>query len=75
MLRNWLVGFYISEYELKGEDRAEYGKNLLTGIAQKCKIISGMSERNIYLFSAFYKNLSKRILYFFGYILFSRILQ
>jgi hypothetical protein len=25
-LRNWLIGAYISEYELQGQDRAAYGK-------------------------------------------------
>jgi hypothetical protein len=24
-LRNWLIGFYIEEYQLKGSDRGEYG--------------------------------------------------
>jgi len=24
-LRNWSIGMYISQYELQGEDRAEYG--------------------------------------------------
>lgn len=54
-LRNWLIGFYISEYELNGNDRAEYGKNLYKEIARKCKDIPGMSERNLYWFSTFYK--------------------
>lgn len=54
-LRNWLIGFYISEYELNGKDRAEYGKNLYKEIAKKCKHIAGLSERNLYWFSTFYK--------------------
>lgn len=54
-LRNWLIGFYISEYELNGNDRAEYGKNLYKEIARKCRDIPGMSERNLYWFSTFYK--------------------
>ena len=28
-LRNGLIGFYIVEFEQKGEDRAQYGTNLL----------------------------------------------
>ena len=28
-LRNWLIGAYIAEYELRGTDRASYGENLL----------------------------------------------
>lgn len=54
-MRNWRIGFYISEYELNGNDRAEYGKNLYKEIARKCKDIAGLSERNLYWFSTFYK--------------------
>lgn len=32
-LRNWLVGFYIVEFEQKGEDRASYGSQLLHNLA------------------------------------------
>jgi type I restriction enzyme, R subunit len=32
-LRNWLIGAYISEYELRGADRASYGENLLSELA------------------------------------------
>ncbi len=28
-MRNWLVGYYIVEFEQHGEDRAQYGQNLL----------------------------------------------
>ncbi|PZU91369.1 MAG: hypothetical protein DI529_00835 [Chryseobacterium sp.] len=58
-LRNWLIGFYISEYELNGNNRAEYGKNLYKEIAKKCKNIAGLSERNLYWFSTFYKTYQK----------------
>lgn len=33
--RNWIIGYYLVEYEQKGEDRAKYGERLLTEIAQK----------------------------------------
>ncbi len=32
-VRNWLVGFYIVEYEQHGTDRAEYGEKLFKRIA------------------------------------------
>jgi hypothetical protein len=32
-LRNWLIGCYIAEYELRGADRAQYGKKLLAKLA------------------------------------------
>jgi hypothetical protein len=28
-LRNWLIGYYIVEFEQNGEDRAKYGESLL----------------------------------------------
>ena len=33
--RNWLVGYYILEYEQHGEDRAKYGGKLLKSLAQR----------------------------------------
>jgi len=32
-LRNWMVGFFIKEYEQHGEDRAEYGARLVERLA------------------------------------------
>lgn len=37
-LRNWLIGYYIVEFEQKGEDRASYGTELLNKLALKIKI-------------------------------------
>lgn len=36
-LRNWIIGFYIQEYEQKGSDRAMYGEKLLTRLAEQLK--------------------------------------
>ena len=33
--RNWLVGYYIVEYEQHGEDRAKYGEKLINRLAKK----------------------------------------
>jgi len=33
-VRNWLIGYYIVEYEQKGEDRAQYGERLLDSIVK-----------------------------------------
>ena len=32
-LRNWLIGCYIAEYELNGEDRAAYGEKVLSELS------------------------------------------
>lgn len=37
-LRNWLIGFYIVEFEQEGEDRAAYGSGLLNRLALEIKI-------------------------------------
>lgn len=37
-LRNWLFGYYIVEFEQNGEDRAQYGKQLLVNLAKQLSI-------------------------------------
>ena len=32
--RNWLVGYYVTEYEQAGQDRAAYGQQLLRELAR-----------------------------------------
>ncbi len=38
---NWQTGKYIVEYELKGKDRAEYGKHLLMNLSKDLTIRNG----------------------------------
>ena len=52
-MRNWLIGFYIAEFEQRGEDRAQYGEQLLQRLAEKLNQES-MSYRNLKLFRQFY---------------------
>jgi predicted nuclease of restriction endonuclease-like (RecB) superfamily len=55
-LRNWLIGYYIVEFEQKGKDRAQYGKNLL----QKIEIrfakqnIKGLAATELSRYRQFY---------------------
>lgn len=46
-MRNWLIGFYIVEYEQKGEDRAKYGEALLKRLENDLKNsgIKNLTER------------------------------
>lgn len=37
-VRNWLIGFYIVEFEQNGEDRAKYGGFLLKNLEQKINL-------------------------------------
>ena len=53
VIRNWLFGWYIVEFEQGGSDRAEYGANLLKKIAAQLKI-KGCSERSLALCCKFY---------------------
>lgn len=52
-LRNWLVGFYIVEYEQNGDDRAKYGQQLLNSLANEISI-KGLGETNLKLCRQFY---------------------
>ncbi len=52
-MRNWLVGYYIVEFEQNGEDRAVYGSNLLENISQHIKI-KGLGQTNLKLCRQFY---------------------
>ena len=42
-LRNWAIGYYIVEYEQDGNDRADYGKNLLKKLEKQISE-KGMNE-------------------------------
>ena len=53
-IRNWLFGFYIVEFEQKGEDRAKYGDDLLSKISKSAEI-KGLSVTNLRLFRQFYR--------------------
>jgi len=55
-LRNWFFGYYISEYELNGADRAAYGAKLFKEIAFRLERngYKQIRERHLYLCKDFY---------------------
>ncbi|MBR6458692.1 MAG: DUF1016 family protein [Actinomycetaceae bacterium] len=55
--RNWLLGRRIAEEELKGEDRAEYGLEVINTLAQQLteEYGKGFDRTNLYWFLRFYK--------------------
>jgi len=55
-IRNWLIGYYIVEYEQNGEDRAEYGAKLLPNLAVKLEHIKGLDERSLRSMRKFYQS-------------------
>jgi predicted nuclease of restriction endonuclease-like (RecB) superfamily len=55
--RNWLIGYRIAEEELEGENRAEYGANIINKLSKELsdKYGKGFTKSNLYSFYSFYK--------------------
>ena len=55
--RNWLLGKRIAEEELRGENRAEYGKEIVKRLADLLTNLygKGFTKSNLYQFVQFYK--------------------
>ena len=55
-LRNWVIGFYIAEFELRGADRSAYGERLLTELSKalSSRRISNTGRRQLYHYRSFY---------------------
>ncbi len=51
--RNWLVGYYIVEFEQQGEDRAKYGEKLLNRLAKSINK-KGFEPRTLRLYRRLY---------------------
>jgi predicted nuclease of restriction endonuclease-like (RecB) superfamily len=56
VLRNWLIGAYLIEFEQNGEDRAKYGAGLLKRVAAdlKTRDVSGCAVRMLERMRIFY---------------------
>ncbi len=54
-LRNWIIGFYIVEYELRGSDRAKYGEKLIEVLARSLSDIPRTQKRELNRYRLFYK--------------------
>lgn len=56
VIRNWLIGYFMVNFEQQGADRATYGEKLLPRISAELskKKIKGMSVTNLKLFRSFY---------------------
>ncbi|SFL91119.1 Predicted nuclease of restriction endonuclease-like (RecB) superfamily, DUF1016 family [Desulfomicrobium norvegicum] len=57
VVRNWLFGYYIAEFEQLGADRAQYGVRLLGNLADRLKPlkIKGTSATRLKLYRSFYR--------------------
>ncbi len=56
--RNWLIGYRIAEEELKGNDRADYGIEVIKKLSKELtkEYGKGFDRSNLYRFLSFYKN-------------------
>ena len=56
-LRNWMIGLYIAEFELRGADRANYGDQLFSALAKQLTSlkVSNSNRRQLYRYLRFYK--------------------
>ena len=59
--RNWLIGYRIAEEELKGNDRADYGLEIIKKLSKELtkQYGKGFDRSNLYRFLSFYKNFPK----------------
>jgi hypothetical protein len=55
-VRNWLIGYYLVEYEQNGEDRATYGERFMERTSARLKSTKGMTISNLKNFRQFYLN-------------------
>lgn len=55
--RNWLIGYRIAEEELAGEERAEYGAEVIKKLSRELtkRYGKGYTKTNLYSFYRFYK--------------------
>ncbi|MCF0105981.1 MAG: DUF1016 domain-containing protein [Holdemanella sp.] len=55
--RNWLIGYRIAEEELAGENRSEYGANVIDKLSKELTAIygKGFDRSNLYHYLKFYK--------------------
>lgn len=53
--RNWLIGYRIAEEDLNGDDRAEYGLNVIKRLSKELTKIygKGFTKTNLYSFYSF----------------------
>jgi predicted nuclease of restriction endonuclease-like (RecB) superfamily len=64
-VRNWLIGFYLVEFEQNGDDRAIHGQRIMERTAQRLRHVKGMTIANLFNF----RNLYLSYRWFSGYVL------
>jgi hypothetical protein len=56
-LRNWLIGAYVAEFELHGEDRAAYGDGLFSQLSERLtsRGVPNCGKSRLYRYRDFYR--------------------
>jgi predicted nuclease of restriction endonuclease-like (RecB) superfamily len=56
-MRNWLIGHYIAEYEMRGSDRAQYGETVMQRLADRLTDlkVSACEKRRLYQYLRFFQ--------------------
>lgn len=56
VVRNWLIGYHIVEYEQNGDDRAKYGRRLIKSLSESLgrKGVKGVSSSSLKQIRSFY---------------------
>ena len=56
-IRNWLIGYYIAEYELRGSDRAQYGEMVLQRLSDRLTAlnVSSCDKRRLEQYLQFHR--------------------
>lgn len=56
-LRNWMIGYYIDAFELRGSDRADYGDQLFTRLSNELTSVnlSNCNKRQLYRYLQFFR--------------------
>ena len=59
--RNWLIGYRIAQEELKGQDRAEYGAQVIKQLSIELTELygKGFTKSNLYSYCLFYKSFTE----------------
>ena len=74
-IRNWLIGYYIVEFEQNGEDRAEYGRKFMENTAKRLAHVRGMAVSNLKNFRQFYLTYQRFLPYMMNQTVFFQIRQ
>jgi hypothetical protein len=56
-LRNWMIGYYIDAFELRGSDRADYGDQLFARLSDELTSarLSNCNKRQLYRYLQFFR--------------------